>query len=157
MVPVVSTARLLFHLIGLFGPISMPGLSAHTSCSNMGKKSKIDSGDYEEPESIDPPPPYIVPEEPSVSNTYENPYPQVPEELVEPSAPPVPETETTEYTEQIDELPTNTTVIRIRDGDFQVYSNVYYRENTPLLNNGHSARYRYRGFPSAAIIFLLGW
>jgi hypothetical protein len=140
MVPVVSTARLLFHLIGLFGPISMPGLSAHTSCSNMGKKSKIDSGDYEEPESIDPPPPYIVPEE-----------------LVEPSAPPVPETETTEYTEQIDELPTNTTVIRIRDGDFQVYSNVYYRENTPLLNNGHSARYRYRGFPSAAIIFLLGW
>ncbi|CAM0136919.1 hypothetical protein VKS41_007511 [Umbelopsis sp. WA50703] len=123
----------------------------------MGKKSKIDSGDYEEPESIDPPPPYIVPEEPSVSNTYENPYPQVPEELVEPSAPPVPETETTEYTEQIDELPTNTTVIRIRDGDFQVYSNVYYRENTPLLNNGHSARYRYRGFPSAAIIFLLGW
>ncbi|KAJ2959753.1 hypothetical protein NQZ79_g4853 [Umbelopsis isabellina] len=121
----------------------------------MGKKSKIDSGDYQEIESVDPPPPYIPPEEPSGSNTYENPYPQVPEELVEPSAPPVPET--VESTESPAKQHGNSTVIRIQDNDYQVYPNGYYTEGTPLLNNDHAVRYRYRGFPAGAIIFLLGW
>lgn len=121
----------------------------------MGKKSKIDSGDYQETESVDPPPPYIAPEEPSTSNTYENPYPQVPEDFIEPSAPPVPEI--MESTDSSANKLGNSTVIQIRDGDYQANSNGYHTEGTPLLNNDHAVHYRYRGFPAGAIIFLLGW
>ncbi|KAG2180388.1 hypothetical protein INT44_003390 [Umbelopsis vinacea] len=123
----------------------------------MAKKSKLESGDHDPREEIDPPPPYLGPEPSNQATSYENPYPTVPEELSEPSAPPAQETAI--YIQDYNDLPPNLPVLRINSRDGVVYHNGVrgpYGERQALLDD-RADYYRYQGFPSAALIFLLGW
>jgi hypothetical protein len=120
----------------------------------MAKKSKIDSGDHDSREVIEPPPPYLEPEGSTYNSSYENPYPAVPEPLPEPSAPPAQEAAI--YVQDMNDLPPSLPVLRIRENNATFYAS-NHPEHRSLLETGHSASYRYQGFPSAALIFLFGW
>jgi hypothetical protein len=125
--------------------------------TNMAKKSKIDSGDHDPSEEIDPPPPYLEPEPSTQATSYENPYPAVPEALPEPSAPPAQETAI--YVEDFNDLSGNVQVQRVSSRNSisrHAAMRGPYGERHALLGE-QTVYYRYQGFPSAALIFLLGW
>jgi hypothetical protein len=119
----------------------------------MTKNSKIDSGDHEPSESIDPPPPYMNSEETATTHRYENPYPEVPESFPEPSAPPAQDNNV--YVNDMNDVPPNLPVARANQ--VMEHPIIYYGERRPLLDNRSVAYYRHQGFPSAALIFLFGW
>jgi hypothetical protein len=120
----------------------------------MAKKSKIDSGDHDAKELVDPPPPYIEPEGSAYNTSYENPYPAVPESLPEPSAPTAQDTAI--YVQDMNDLPPSLPVIRIRE-EAVSFHHPHNSERRPLLDDRDAMYYRYQGFPSGALIFLLGW